>query len=85
MGVSPGMYTMYVRAQRKNFMMLGYRVRSTTIFIGHFYSKGISRFGRPFGCIAWKLANDQLLVCALHVHVMLAVLQIIGIETFFFV
>ena len=31
---------------------------------GH-YSRGISRFARPFGCIARKLANDQLLFCAL--------------------
>ena len=35
------------------------------------YSRGISHFSKPFGCIAQKLANDQLLhvFCALHVDI----------------
>ena len=48
--------------------MLGHFDGSTTILTGH-YSRDISRFARPFGCIARKLANDQLLFCALYVAV----------------
>ena len=53
-----------IRAQTKRFKMLGHFVRSTAILTGH-YCRGISRYARPFGCIARKLATDQLLFCSL--------------------
>ena len=61
--------TIHAQRTKKRFKMLGQIVNSTTILIGH-YSRGIRRFARPFGCIARKLANDQLLFYALHAYIL---------------